>query len=94
MPSPLILKHDPNDRTPGRYIVLCEGKEVGQIFDRTPGASASRDATWWWALNGNYREHPLDGAGSAVSKEAAMVAFRAAWDAPKRKTPDDAGAGS
>jgi ribosomal protein L37AE/L43A len=83
MPSPLILKPDPNDRRPDRYIVLCEGREVGQIFDRVPGASASHDATWWWGLSGNYRENPSDGAGSAgsaVSREAAMAAFRAAWD--------------
>lgn len=78
---PLILKPDPNDRRPGRYIVLCDGKEVGQIFDRTPGASAPRDATWHWALSGNYRAHPLDGAGNAATREAAMIAFRKAWDA-------------
>ena len=76
----LILKADPNDRRPGRYIVLREGREVGQIFDRTPGASAPHDATWHWALSGNYRMHPLDGAGSAATREAAMAAFRASWD--------------
>ena len=77
---PLILKPDPNDRRPDRYIVLCEGKDVGQIFDRVPGASASRNATWLWQMSGSYRAHPSDGAGSAATREAAMVAFRAAWD--------------
>jgi ribosomal protein L37AE/L43A len=82
MPSPLVLKPDPTDRRPDRYIVTCEGKEVGQIFDRVPGASAPRDATWLWSINDKRRvPGSQGGAGDAATREAAMAAFRAAWNA-------------
>jgi hypothetical protein len=47
LPMPLILKPDPTDKTPNHFIVLCDGVLVGRIFDRVPGASAPRNATWW-----------------------------------------------
>lgn len=77
----LILKPDPNDKRRGHYVVLCEGKVVGQIFDRIPGASAARDATWLWSISDRRREPGSQGgAGDAATREAAMVAFRIAWD--------------
>jgi hypothetical protein len=41
----LVLKPDPTDKTPNHFIVLCDGIQVGRIFDRVPGASAPRNAT-------------------------------------------------
>src|SRR5258708_6768073 len=79
---PLMLKRDPTDKTPNHFIVLCDGVQVGRIFDRVPGASAPRDATWCWTINGNYRRDDAPGCGGdSTTKEAAMTAFRQAWDA-------------
>ena len=79
---PLILKRDPTDKTPNHFIVLCDGVQVGRIFDRVPGASAPHDATWCWTINGNYRRDDAPGCGgNAATSEDAMAAFRKAWDA-------------
>ena len=42
----LKLKPDPTDKTPNHFVVLSDGVQVGRIFDRVPGASAPRKATW------------------------------------------------
>ena len=78
----LVLKPDPTDRTPNHFIVLCDGVEVGRIFDRVPGASAPHNATWCWTIS-DKRRVPGEpgGGGDAATKEAAMAAFRQAWDA-------------
>jgi hypothetical protein len=51
----LILKPDPTDKTPNHFIVLCDGVQIGRIFDRVPSPSAPRNATWFWSLDGKYR---------------------------------------
>ena len=58
------------------------GVQVGRIFDRVPGASAPRDATWCWSVDTNYRLDPrgLGVGGNAATREDAMIAFRGAWD--------------
>jgi hypothetical protein len=78
----LILKPDPTDRTPNHFIVLCDGVQVGRIFDRVPGASAPRNATWCWTIDGNYRRDagPDGAGGNAATRTDAMAAFRCAWD--------------
>jgi hypothetical protein len=58
LPLPLILKPDPTDKTPNHFIVLCDGVQVGRIFDRVPGASAPRNATWRWSIDTKYRRYP------------------------------------
>ena len=79
---PLILKPDPTDKTPNRFIVLYDGVQVGRIFDRVPGASAPHHATWRWSIDSKYRRDGEFGVGdNAATREAAMNAFRAAWDA-------------
>jgi hypothetical protein len=37
------------------FIVLCDRGRVGRIFDRVPSASALRNATWCWTIDGKYR---------------------------------------
>ena len=78
----LKLKPDPTDKTPNHFIVLCDGVQVGRIFDRVPGASAPRNATWCWTIDGKYRcgDGPPDGGGDSATREDAMIAFRKAWD--------------
>ena len=81
---PLILKRDPTDKTPNHFIVLCDGVQVGRIFDRVPGASAPRNATWCWSIDTKYRRDPfgLGQGGDAATRADAMADFRKAWDAP------------
>ena len=38
---PLILKPDPTDKTPNHFIVLCDGVQVGRIFDRASVGAAN-----------------------------------------------------
>jgi hypothetical protein len=52
---PLILKPDPADKPPNHFVVLSDGVQVGRIFNHVPGASALRNATWVWSLDGEYR---------------------------------------
>ena len=78
----LKLKPDPTDKTPEHFIVLCDGVQVGRIFDRVPGAAAPRNATWCWTIDGKYRrDGGPDGGGDSATRESAMTAFRKAWDA-------------
>jgi hypothetical protein len=80
LPMPLILKPDPTDKTPNHFIVLCDGVQVGRIFDRVPGAAAPRNATWCWTIEGKHcRDGGPDGGGDAATREDAMIAFRRAW---------------
>ena len=85
---PLILKRDPTDKTPNRFIVLFEGAEVGRIFDRVPGAAASHNATWCWSIDTKYRRNgELGIGGNAATREDAMIAFRKAWDEHAARSP-------
>ncbi len=79
---PLILKPDPTDKTPKRFIVLCDGVHVGRIFDRVPGAAAPRDNTWRWSIDTKYRRdrRGLGLGGDAATRADAVAAFRSAWD--------------
>jgi hypothetical protein len=78
---PLILKPDPTDKTPNHFIVLCDGVQVGRIFDRVPGAFAPHNATWRWSIDSKYRRDGEFGVGgNAATREDAIIAFRKAWD--------------
>jgi hypothetical protein len=77
----LILKPDPTDKTPNRFVVLSDGVQVGRIFDRVPGASAARNANWCWTIAGKYcRDCGLGVGGDAATREDAIAAFRKTWD--------------
>jgi hypothetical protein len=76
----LILKRDPNADGEEFYLVHHHGGVVGRIFNRLAGTGASRDATWFWGL-GFYPHWKQPTYGNAATREAAMVAFRARWDA-------------
>jgi hypothetical protein len=83
---PLILKPDPADKMPNHFVVLCDGVQVGRIFDRVPGASAPRNATWCWTIDGNYRRDVCPGhGGDSATREDAMAAFRRAWGVMGRR---------
>jgi hypothetical protein len=79
MPLRLITmsKHHPNDPPwgPDQYAVLDGDRYVGRIFRENTNAVEQ----WFWGVDssvrGPYRY------GNAPTREAAMAAFRAAWDA-------------
>jgi hypothetical protein len=75
----LILKRDPNARYTECYNVLSEGRCVGRIYKAI--SHAPREAPWFWGLD-FFEWQGSDGPqyGNAVNREAAMKAFRAAWD--------------
>lgn len=79
----LILKPDPTDKTPNQFIVLCDGVQVGRIFDRVLGAAAPHYATWCWRIDTKYRRdrRGLGLGGDAATRTDAMADFRKAWDA-------------
>src|SRR6516162_10059922 len=73
----LILKRDPNARYTESYNVLFEGRCVGRIYK----AISPREAPWFWGLD-FFEWQGSDGPqyGNAANREAAMKAFRTAWD--------------
>jgi hypothetical protein len=73
----LILKRDPNARYTESYNVLFEGRCVGRIYKAI--SHAPREAPWFWGLD-FFEWQGIDGYGNAANREAAMKAFRAAWD--------------
>lgn len=74
----LRLKRD-REGMPGFYVVALEdGRHVGRIFKSN---SAPRDAPWFWTLDWLSRRGPGPHQGNAATREDAMKAFRAAWDA-------------
>ena len=74
----LILKRNPDAESSESYNVLLEGRYVGRIFKAD--AYAPREAPWFWGL----QFHEWQGSDGPqygnASREAAMHAFRAAWD--------------
>ena len=74
----LILKRDPNARYTESYNVLFEGRCVGRIYKAI--SHAPRETPWFWGLD-FFEWQGSDGPqyGNA-NREAAMKAFRAAWD--------------
>ncbi len=77
----LILKRDPNSDGDEFYLVHHRGKVVGRIFNRLAGAGASSDAPWFWGVKYDPKKWSSPPYGSAATREAAMAAFRARWDA-------------
>jgi hypothetical protein len=75
----LILKRDPNARYTESYNVLFEGRCVGRIYKAI--SHAPRETPWFWGLD-FFEWQGSDGPqyGNAANREAAMNAFRAAWD--------------
>ena len=77
--EPLILKRDPNARYTESYNVLFEGRYVGRIYKAI--SHAPRETPWFWGLD--FFEWQGSGGpqyGNAANREAAMRAFRTAWD--------------
>jgi hypothetical protein len=70
---PLILKPDPTDKTPNHFVVLNQGVQVGRIFDRVPGASALRNATWCWTIDGRYRRAVTGQTEGAIPPPAKLL---------------------
>jgi len=83
----LVLKRDPDSDGGEFYLVHHRGHVVGRIFNRLRGAGASADATWFWGLGYDRSGWKQPTYGNAESREAAMAALRARWDAgPMLKT--------
>ena len=78
--STLTLRKDPAAEMSEGYLVFDSGKRVGRIFFAEAGAP--KDAPWIWGME----FHHLPGRngpqyGQAPTREAAMAAFKAAWNA-------------
>ena len=75
----LVLKRDPNAVRSEGYIVLFEARCVGRIYKAV--SHAPREAPWFWDLD-FFEWQGSDGPqyGNAANREAAMKAFRTAWD--------------
>ena len=71
------------DFGPEQYEVVFEGQHVGRIY--LANLHDKDGLNWYWGIN--WFERPRETAhhtkrwdGYAESREAAMAAFRAAWD--------------
>jgi hypothetical protein len=75
----LLLKRDPNAHYMESYNVLFEGRCVGRIYKAI--SHAPREAPWFWGLD-FFEWQGDDGPqyGNVANREAAMKAFRVAWD--------------
>jgi hypothetical protein len=72
------------DFGPEQYEVVFEGRHVGRIYLANPHDKAGFN--WYWGIN--WFERPRETAhhsnlwdGYVDSRDAAMIAFRKAWDA-------------
>ena len=79
----LTLKRMPEATTSEQYEVVFEGRHVGSIYLANP--HDKHGVSWYWGVA--FFERPKDTAhhantldGFAHSRDAAMAAFRAAWD--------------
>src|SRR4051812_8322151 len=79
----LVLKRDHTVLDVNEHYLVYFGEiYVGRIFNRTPGASASVDEPWFWGIDSGatHRLGVPTASGQSATKEAAMAAFRKAWD--------------
>ena len=79
MPDQLILKRNPDATYVESYNVLFEGRHVGPHYKAV--SHAPREAPWFWGLDFfQWQGSDWSQYGNAASREAAMKAFRTAWD--------------
>lgn len=76
MTDALILSRQLPDRD-DLWRVTCCGVTVGSIF--TPG-NAYPDIVWAWSITVQDPSRQITKNGRETSREAAMAAFRRAWD--------------
>lgn len=77
---PLILKSAKSNRKDGHwsdddYDVTLEGKTIGRIY-RYTGVGEN----WYWGIDFFVWKNQGPQYGRAPTREAAMAAFREAWD--------------
>ncbi|KRE04312.1 hypothetical protein ASE63_25695 [Bosea sp. Root381] len=76
--QPLNFPHDDPDL---RWSVYCEGYSVGVIVQHQGRSDEPRTWRWVMHIHADDRTNGLTGlSGEEAGREAAMAAFRAAWD--------------
>jgi hypothetical protein len=87
MHRPLILRRTtrPDSLIPEDFDVICDGAVVGRVF--FTGDTSPRARAWFWGLAYGHIEDRIPTHGYEPTREAAMAAFRRAWDrSPGTKT--------
>lgn len=68
------------------WTIRCEGVTVGSIA--TPG-NAYPDEVWSWSITVQYPSALINKSGREDTREAAMAAFRRAWDTYRAEIGDE-----
>jgi hypothetical protein len=62
----------------GDFNVICDGRDVGRIFDKGPYLPSNM--RWFWGVEFHqWRGCPRPQYGTAPDREAAMAAFKTTW---------------
>jgi hypothetical protein len=80
-----MLTHKPTNLGTGPladdYTIKSDGKEIGRVLWTH---NAARSTPWFWSITARVPQTAMD-KGYAASLEAALKAFKAAWDRRARK---------